>query len=145
MADTRDLKSGGSICPPNLKSPVKSSVFQFSLAGASQNFSPVFPPSSASPFCICRCVGIGRQSRLKICQNFTSVRVRVPSAAPRRRGLRKFATTFYASHEKSSLTRSVAPPLKIVTANTGLRFCFLETLLGKVRINPRWLLCAFEC
>ena len=29
MADTRDLKSGGSICPPNLKSPVKSSVFSF--------------------------------------------------------------------------------------------------------------------
>ena len=29
MADTRDLKSGGSVSPPNLKSPVKSSVFSF--------------------------------------------------------------------------------------------------------------------
>ena len=140
MADTRDLKSGGSICPPNLKSPVKSSVFQFSLAGASQNFSPVFSPSSASPFCICRCVGIGRQSRLKICQNFTSVRVRVPSAAPLRNDL-------WMSDGRAS-----AP---ISTAKVFLRFRLTiasldcesvsETLPGKKRVGPRWLLRAFEC
>ena len=35
-----------------------------------------------------------------------------------------FAATFYASHEKSLLTHSVAAPLKIVTAHAGLRFCF---------------------
>lgn len=44
MADTRDLKSGGSICPPNLKSPVKSSVFQFSFPESIAQFSPEFSP-----------------------------------------------------------------------------------------------------
>ena len=44
LADTRDLKSGGSICPPNLKSPVKSSVFQFSFPESIAQFSPEFSP-----------------------------------------------------------------------------------------------------
>ena len=35
-----------------------------------------------------------------------------------------FAATFYASHEKSLLTHSVAAPPKIAIADVGLRFCF---------------------
>ena len=35
-----------------------------------------------------------------------------------------FAATFYASHEKSLLTRFVAAPPKIAIADAGLRFCF---------------------
>lgn len=48
------------------------------------------------------------------------VRVRPP--APARRELRKFATTFYASHEKSSLTCSAAPRFKTVTASLSHSF-----------------------
>lgn len=44
------------------------------------------------------------------------------SAAPARRELRKFATTFYASHEKSSLTCSAAPRFKTVTASLSHSF-----------------------
>ena len=39
-----------------------------------------------------------------------------------RRELRKFATTFYALHKKSSLTCSTAPRFKTVTASLGHRF-----------------------
>ena len=139
MADTRDLKSGGSVSPPNLKSPVKSSVFSFQWpeqTGISLLFS-LRPPHLL--FCICRCVGIGRQSRLKICQNFTSVRVRVPSAAPLRNDL-------WMSDDRASAS--------ISTAKVFLRFRLTiasldcesvsETLPGKSHIDPRWLLCTFE-
>ena len=50
------------------------------------------------------------------------VPVRVRPPAPARRELRKFATTFYASHEKSSLTCSAAPRFKTVTASLGHSF-----------------------
>ena len=39
-----------------------------------------------------------------------------------RRELRKFATTFYALHKKSSLTCSAAPRFKTVTASLGHSF-----------------------
>ena len=50
------------------------------------------------------------------------VPVRVRPPAPARRELRKFATTFYALHKKSSLTCSAAPRFKPVTASLGHRF-----------------------
>ena len=50
------------------------------------------------------------------------MQVQVLSGAPARRELRKFATTFYASHEKSSLTCSAAPCFKTVTASLGHSF-----------------------
>ena len=42
---------------------------------------------------------------------------------PARRELRKFATTFYALHKKSSLTCSAAPRFKPVTASAGSQVC----------------------
>lgn len=50
------------------------------------------------------------------------VPVRVRPPAPARRELRKFATTFYALHKKSSLTCSAAPRFKTVTASLGHSF-----------------------
>ena len=50
------------------------------------------------------------------------VPVRVRPPAPARRELRKFATTFYALHKKSSLTCSTAPRFKTVTASLGYSF-----------------------
>ena len=47
-----------------------------------------------------------------------------------------FAATFYASHEKSLLTYSVAAPLKIVTALLGHDFVFLIwKLIHSVRMT----------
>ena len=37
---------------------------------------------------------------------------------------------FMLRMKKSSLTRSVAPPLKIATAIAGLRFCFSNLIIG---------------
>ena len=51
------------------------------------------------------------------------VPVRVRPPAPARRELRKFATTFYALHKKSSLTCSAAPRFKPVTASAGSQVC----------------------
>ena len=50
------------------------------------------------------------------------VPVRVRPPAPARRELRKFATTFYALHKKSSLTCSAAPRFKTVTASLSHSF-----------------------
>ena len=47
-------------------------------------------------------------------------------ACARRRGLRCFATTFYAAHQKSSLIRFVAPPFQ--NANSSL-VCILVFFL----------------
>ena len=44
-----------------------------------------------------------------------------------------FATAFYASHEKSSLTRAVAPPRKNAIAGAGLRFCLSTTRIPALR------------
>lgn len=81
MADTRDLKSGGSICPPNLKSPVKSSVFQFSFPKSIAQFSPEFSPVWNLQFSYAAVMESVDIVDLKFTGRNT-VRVRVPSAAP---------------------------------------------------------------
>lgn len=81
LADARDLKSGGSICPPNLKSPVKSSVFQFSFPESIAQFSPEFSPVWSLQFSYAAVMESVDIVDLKFTGRNT-VRVRVPSAAP---------------------------------------------------------------
>ena len=81
MADTRDLKSGGSVSPPNLKSPVKSSVFQFSFPESIAQFSPEFSPVWNLQFSYAAVMESVDIVDLKFTGRNT-VRVRVPSAAP---------------------------------------------------------------
>ena len=95
--------------------------------------------SACLPFwcAVCRadCDACGRELNAKetpdgFLSHYLSVKTKLHvhlycSENTRRRGLHKSATTFFMlCIKKPSLTRFVAPPLKIVTANAGLRFCF---------------------
>ena len=91
-----------------------------------------FPAAGISPLNLRRVYGIMSESQAGVMELVDvvdskstasdGVPVRVRPPAPARRELRKFATTFYALHKKSSLTCSAAPRFKTVTASLGHSF-----------------------